>query len=182
MILRLIALSGCVLGGVTVASAQSSTLAGTMGVFVFPRDGQDAAEQSRDEATCFEWAVAQTGSDPFQLNRQSASQQASAERAAAQARSAGQGAAARGAVSGAVTGAVIGNVFGSSSKSRQNIRVASAAMGAAAGAAQREQAQAQAAANAQRAAGRAEATEAQIGAFRKAFSACMEANDYVAKF
>ena len=182
MIPRIILLWGCLLGGVMSAAAQSTTLAGTIGVYVFPRDGQEAAEQSRDEAACFDWAVSQTGSDPFQLSRQAGSQQAAAERSAQQAQTAGQGAAARGAAAGAITGAVVGNVFGSSSKSRKNIRLAGAAVGAASGAAQREQAQAQAAASAQRAAGRAEATEAQIAGFRKAFSACMEASDYVARF
>ena len=33
----------CIAG---IAQAQDNTLAGTMGVFVFPADGQDATEQS----------------------------------------------------------------------------------------------------------------------------------------
>lgn len=182
MISRLMILSGCLFGAAAVASAQSNTLASTIGVFVFPGNGQVPAEQSRDEAGCFEWAVDQTGSDPFQLARQSASQEATAERAAQQAQTAGQGSAARSAAAGAVTGAIVGNVFGSSSRSRRNIRAAGAAIGAAQGAANRQQAQAQAAASANRAAGAVEATEAQIEGFRKAFSACMEANDYVARY
>jgi hypothetical protein len=179
---RILIFLGALLGGVAVASAQSNTLAATIGIHVFPADGQDSAEQSRDEASCFEWAVDSTGSDPFDLSRQSASQEAAAERAAQQARTAGQGNAARSAVRGAVAGSVVGNVFGSSSRSRKNIRQASAVIGAGVGAANREMEQAQAAAAANRAAGRAAATEQQIDSFRKAFSACMEANDYVARF
>jgi hypothetical protein len=43
------------------------TLAATMDVFVFPAEGQDSSQQSKDEATCYEWAVGNTGSDPFNL-------------------------------------------------------------------------------------------------------------------
>jgi uncharacterized protein YcfJ len=182
MISRLLIFVGSLLGAIAVASAQSNTLAATIGVHVFPADAQDAAEQSRDEANCFEWAVDSTGSDPFDLARQSASQEAAAERAAQQAQTAGQGNAARSAVRGAVAGAVVGNVFGSSSRSRKNIRQAGAVIGAGVGASNRQMEQAQAASAANRAAGRAAATEDQINSFRTAFSACMEANDYVARF
>jgi hypothetical protein len=46
------------------------TLAATMDVFVFPAEGQDSSQQSKDEATCYEWAVGNTGSDPFNLAKQ----------------------------------------------------------------------------------------------------------------
>ncbi len=182
MSFRMLLITACLCGSATIASAQSKTLAGTIGVFVFPADGQDSSEQSRDEAACFEWALEQTGSDPFQLARQSESNQAAADQAARQAQTAGTGSAVAGAATGAVAGAVVGNVFSSSSRSRRNLRTAGAAVGAAAGAANRQQQQAQAAANARRAEGRAQATEAEIEGFRNAFSACMEANNYVARF
>jgi hypothetical protein len=179
---RIILVSGSLLGGFAVASAQNATLAGTIGVFVFPADGQDAAEQSRDEAACYQWAVDRTNSDPFELARQSASQEAAAARAAQNAATAGTGAVASGAVRGAVAGAVVGNVFGSSSSDRRRAREAGAVIGGVAGAGARQQQQAQAAASADRAASRVEATEAQLNAFRTAFTTCLEAKDYVAKF
>ena len=82
------------------AQAQTKSLASTMEVFVFPKEGQNAEQQSKDEAACYEWAVSNTGSDPFQLaDQQSADQQqAQAEQQAA--KQAGQGSGARGAVRG----------------------------------------------------------------------------------
>ena len=47
----------------------SKTLAATMGVYVFPTNGQLTDEQSIDEAKCYEWAVQNTGTDPFQLDQ-----------------------------------------------------------------------------------------------------------------
>jgi hypothetical protein len=182
MIKKLLVFGLSVLGAATAADAQDNTLAAAIGVYVFPADGQEAAEQSRDEADCYTWAVDRTGSDPFELNRQSAEQQASAERAAAQASQAGRGAAAGGAVSGAAGGALIGAAFGVSKKSRRRMAAAGALAGGASGAAVGQQAQAQASRAASQAANRAQATEAQIDGFRTAFSTCMEANDYIAKF
>ncbi len=43
------------------ASAQDGpsgkTLASTMEVYVFPEEGQQTDQQSKDEATCYEWAT-----------------------------------------------------------------------------------------------------------------------------
>jgi uncharacterized protein YcfJ len=169
----------CIAG---MAQAQDKTLAGTMGVFVFPADGQDATEQSRDEADCYRWATDRTGSDPFELTRNAERQAANAERAAAQAQQAGRGAAAGGAISGAAGGALVGAVFGTSRKNRERLAAAGALAGAAAGSAQRQQAQAQAGAAANRAANAAASTEAQMQSSKTAFVTCTEANDYVARF
>ena len=49
------------------ALAQSQSLASTMDVYVFPSEGQDSSQQSKDEATCYEWAVGNVGTDPFEL-------------------------------------------------------------------------------------------------------------------
>jgi hypothetical protein len=86
------------------------TLAATMDVFVFPTEGQDASQQSQDEATCYEFANANTGTDPFHLAKQEESNQQLAEAEAAAASSTGAGAGARGAVRGAAAGAVIGEI------------------------------------------------------------------------
>jgi hypothetical protein len=72
----------------TTICAQSGgqqALAASLGVQVFPAAGQDAARQSQDEAACYQWAVDNTGSDPFQVQQQSAdAQQAAAAQQQAQ--------------------------------------------------------------------------------------------------
>ena len=78
---RILVFVGCAFGALTIALAQSATFGAAVGVIVFPADGQEAAEQSRDEADCYNWAAGHTGSDPFQLERQAAEQQAASEAA-----------------------------------------------------------------------------------------------------
>ncbi len=53
-----------------LAQAQSQSLGSTMDVFIFPAEGQDSSQQSKDEAACYEWAVGNTGTDPFDLSKQ----------------------------------------------------------------------------------------------------------------
>ena len=156
------------------------TLAATMDVYVFPEEGQDGAQQSKDEAECYAWATDNTGADPFQLVKQQEAVEQEAQAQAQAAADAGQGAGARGAVRGAAAGAIIGEVTGGDAGE-------SAAIGAAAlGVRGRRQAR--------RAAGEAEAqadatiaasqeqTEEEIENFKKAFSVCLEAKDYLVKF
>ncbi|MFV2073859.1 MAG: hypothetical protein ACC742_14560 [Thermoanaerobaculales bacterium] len=50
-----------------VPAASQKNLSATMNVYVFPTVGQDAAQQSNDEAECYEWAAKNTGVDPFDL-------------------------------------------------------------------------------------------------------------------
>lgn len=54
-------------GLVGIVNAQGKSLSSTMEVYVFPTEGQDASLQSKDEAECYEWAVGNAGSDPFEL-------------------------------------------------------------------------------------------------------------------
>ena len=160
--------------------AQSQTLASTIEVYVFPTEGQDSGQQSTDEAACYEWAVDNTGSDPFDLSKQEQAneQQAQAEQQAA--KQAGQGSGARGAVRGAAAGALIGEIANDDASE-------GAAWGAAAGAirgrrqgrAAQQQAQQQAAQQAEQ---RQEATAEQLENFKKAFSVCLEAKDYMVKY
>ena len=160
--------------------AQSASLGSTMDVYVFPADGQDSSQQSKDEAECYEWAVGNTGSDPFDLAKQEQAdeQQAQAEQQAAQ--QAGTGSGARGAVRGAAAGALIGEIANDDASE-------GAAWGAAAGAvrgrrqgrAAQQQAQEQAAAQAEQ---REEATEEQLVNFKNAFSVCLEAKEYMVKY
>ena len=163
-----------------LAQETGKTLAATLEVFVFPTEGQVADQQSKDEAECYSFASTNTGSDPFQLQKDNEAAAAQAEQQVAQTQAATQGAGAKGAVKGAAAGALIGEVSGGDAGD-------SALMGAAAvGIASRrrsrsanqqaeQQAQQQTAASNQ-------ATEEQVGNFKKAFSVCLEAMDYMVKF
>lgn len=174
----LLILSTCALSA--AANAQTQSLGSTMDVFVFPAEGQDASQQSKDEAACYEWATSNTGTDPFQLAKQD---QADKEQAAAQqqaAQQAGTGSGARGAVRGAAAGALIGEIANDDASE-------GAAWGAAAGAvrgrrqgrAAQQQAQQQVAAQSEE---REEATEQQLENFKNAFSVCLEAKEYMVKY
>ncbi len=162
------------------AQDSSKTLASTLDVFVFPTEGQDSSQQSKDEAECYSWAANNTGSDPFQLEKDNEQAQAQAEQQVAQTQQATQGAGARGAVKGAAAGALIGEVTGGDAGE-------SAAYGAAAvGIASRrrarsanQQAEQQAA---QQSTTSQQATDEQIDNFKKAFSVCLEAHDYMVKY
>jgi hypothetical protein len=160
--------------------AQSQTLASTLQIYVFPKQGQDATQQSKDEAACYDWAVSNSGSDPFKVadQKEADAQQAKAEQQAAQ--QAGAGSGAKSAVRGAAAGALIGEIANDDAGD-------GAAWGAALGAVhgrrkghqQQQQAQQQANANEEQ---RTQATEQQETNFKNAFSACLEAQNYMVKF
>jgi hypothetical protein len=165
-------------GGDALAEGQS--LAATMDVYVFPADGQDSSEQSKAEAECYEWAVANVGTDPFDLSKQAETdeQQAAAEQEAAA--QAGRGSGARGAVRGAAAGALIGEIANDDASE-------GAAWGAAAGAIRGRRQGRQAQAEAQQQAAnqseqRQQATAEELENFKKAFSVCLEAKDYMVKY
>ena len=163
-----------------IAEDSAKTLAATLDVFVFPTDGQAADQQSKDEGACYSWAAENTHSDPFQLQKDNEAAQAQSEQQVAQTKSATQGAGAKGVVKGAAAGALIGEVSGGDVGE-------SAAYGAAAvGIASRRRArsanhQAEAQAKQQTEASN-KATEEQVANFKKAFSVCLEAKDYLVKF
>ena len=182
MLLRIFFTLGCC-AVTSFALAQNATLAASVGVSVFPAAGQDATQQSIDEAECYNWATNNTGSDPFQLTQQAAQQAASADEAMRQAEQAGQGAGARAGASGAVTGALVGSVFGNrGSKSTRRAAAAGAVIGGASGSARRSQAQSQATQSvASQSAAQQANIEQQMTNFRNAFGACLEANEYVAR-
>ena len=173
--------------GVSMAAAQSSsgqaqpkTLASTMNVYVFPTEGQPAEQQSKDEATCYDWAVQNTGTDPFDLQKQAQQQKQQADQAQAQIDQAGQGAGVKGAVGGAAVGAIIGEIASDDAGK-------GAAYGAAGGAiiARRQSRRAKAEASEQveqQSQQAQQATGQQIENFKKAFSVCLEAKDYMVKF
>jgi len=164
-----------------LAQAQSpnQSLAATMDVFVFPSEGQDAAQQSKDEASCYEWAVGNTRTDPFELEKQKQADEEMARQEAEAANQSTRGAGAQTAVRGAAAGALIGEIANDDAGK-------GAAWGAAAGAvrgrrqarAQQQQAQQDAGARAEQ---RETATAEELANFKNAFAVCLEANDYMVK-
>lgn len=164
----------------SAAQAQQQSLAASLDVQVFPAKGQSAKQQSEDEATCYQWAVTNTGVDPFgvQKQQQANQQQAQADQAAVAASGAGAGVggAVRGGAAGALVGAIAGGdagkaaVWGAAAgiiRSRHRVRV------------EKEEASEDiAAASAQS----AQLSQEQITNFKNGFSACLEAKNYIAKF
>jgi len=169
--------------GVALAQTQPAppkTLAATIDVYVFPTEGQTAEQQSTDEAACYTWAVENTGSDPFALQKQAQQQQQQAQQQQQQIAAAGQGAGAKGAVGGAAAGALIGEIASDDAGK-------GAAYGAAAGAvvARRKTRGAKAEASQQveqQGQQAQQATAQQIENFKKAFSVCLEGKKYLVKF
>lgn len=175
-----------VLGIASGAAAQNSTetqpktLAATIDVYVFPTKGQIATQQSKDEADCYNWAVQNTGNDPFSLMKQADQQAMQTEQAKQQAAQAGTGAGARGAVRGAAAGALIGEI---ASDDAGRGAAYGAAAGLVAGRHRKRQAQKQATQRVEQQGQQAQAANAeQIENFKKAFSVCLEAKDYLVKF
>jgi hypothetical protein len=151
-----------------------------MEVFVFPTEGQDSGQQSKDEASCYDWATTNTGSDPFDLAKQAESDEelAAAEMQAAE--STGQGSGARGAVRGAAAGAIVGEIVDDDASDGAKIGAAAGVIrGRRQGRAANQQATEQAEQNAQ---DRADANEEDLENFKKAFSVCLEAKDYMVKY
>jgi hypothetical protein len=178
----LVLLMSC-LAAAPFAMAQSTSLSTTMNVHVFPREGQDEVQQSMDEAECFTWAADRTGTDPFELSQQAQEQMAASEQAMAQAQSAGQGSTGRAAAGGAVAGGLVGGIFGSGKNSGWKGAAAGAATGAVVGNSRKRRAQAEATGQVEAQSAQAQAaTQAQMDDFKTAFTTCLEAKDYIAKF
>jgi hypothetical protein len=159
---------------------QDKTLASTIDVYVFPGAGQEATQQSQDEMECYNWAVGNTGNDPFDLADQQQANQQQTEQEMANSQQAVRGSGVRSGVRGAAAGAVVGEIVSDDAGK-------GAAYGAAAGAISgrrrtkkaNAQAEQQAANNA---ATRQEATAEDLDNFKKAFSVCLEAKEYMVKY
>lgn len=173
----------CFLGMPAVVSAGESggkSLSSSMEVYVFPKEGQQAEQQSKDEYSCYEWATSNTGSDPFELNKQSVAQAEETEKAKAAAEQTGKGAGVRGAVRGAAAGAIVGEIVDDDASDGAEIGAAAGAISARRKARRaKEEAKAKAE---QQGEARQQATEEQLGNFKKAFSVCLEAKDYLVKY
>lgn len=182
-----------VVGSVSLAFAQAppasqsvappsgqKTLAATLNVYVFPTAGQAPEQQSTDEATCYNWAVQNTGTDPFNLQKQAQAQAQQTQQAQAQAKQAGKGSGAAGAVGGAAAGALIGEI---ASDDPGKGAAYGAAAGLLVGRRKGKQAQQQATQQVQQQGQQAQqATAEQMTNFKKAFSVCLEGNKYMVKY
>jgi len=156
------------------------SLSATMDVFVFPADGQEKSQQSKEEFECYQWATENTGSDPFELVKHQDSVEAETEAEVAAAKQAGQGAGAKGAVRGAAAGAIVGELTGGDAGESAAIGAAAVAIRSRRGArrasdAAEEQAE-------QKVQSSQQNTEAEVGNFKKAFSVCLEAKNYMVKY
>ena len=149
----------------SVKAQNNSSIGSSLGVYIFPGEGQDQAQQDKDEMECFTWAKNQTGYDPLNPTQVEAAQ---VDRSA-------DGSAIRGAAGGAAAGAAIGAIAGDTGDG--------AAIGAIVGgirgrrAKKARDAQQQQQNNAQAAA----SEQAMMADYKKAFSACMEAKGYTVK-
>lgn len=176
----LLALSLVTTGVPAQDSQPTKTLAATIDLYVFPADGQASDQQSKDEAECYNWAVTNTGDDPFELEKQAAAQQQQTNQQVEEARRRSRGAGGRGALGGAMTGALIGEIANDDASQ-------GAAWGAAMGAmsarrrAEAQSQQAQASAQ-QAGAVRQQATAEEVENFKKAMSVCLEAKQYMVKY
>jgi hypothetical protein len=145
----------------------------SLGLYVYPGAGQDAAKQGTDENECYAWARQQTGIDP------------TAPPKPVEAAEAPKGGAVKGAARGAAKGAVVGEISDERHVGDEGSLDAGegAAAGAVAGAARGRRAQKkagkQAEAQAQQAA-KTQDTQAK-DTFKKAWGACLEGRGYSVK-
>ena len=145
----------------------------TLGLFVSPGKGQDAAKQGQDENECYVWAGGQTGIDPTAAPTQAATAEAP------------KGGAVKGAARGAARGAAVGAIVDNNTVGDEGNLDAGegAAAGAVAGAARGRRAQRKAEKQAT-----AQAQEAAQGqdtqkkdTFKKAWGTCLEGRGYSVK-
>lgn len=160
--------------------SSEKSLAATLQVYVFPSNGQPASQQSKDEGACYQWAVKETGSDPFDLQKHESAVAQQEKEKTQEIEAAGAGAGAKGGLGGAAAGALIGEV------SHGDVGE-SAAIGAAVGVIagrrkarlEKEEAAEQVQGQSQQA---VQADEAKIAGFKKAFSTCLEGKKYTVKY
>jgi hypothetical protein len=159
-----------------------------IGMFAFPKNGQNADQQLKDESECYGMAKQRTGIDAQARPPQGLSEE---EKKAAQQQAADnakqvKGARVGGAARGAAGGAAIGAIAGDAGKGAAIGSVAGTMRG---GAAQRSaNAQSQQQAAAQTAAGQKKAEEEMLrqhqeglDTFQRAFAACMDSRNYSVK-
>jgi hypothetical protein len=144
--------------------ASASSLAGSIGLFVYPPEGKTQSEREQDDYQCYDWAKGETRYDPM---NSSEPQKVEADP------SAKGGSGFRGALRGAARGAVIGEIADDDASQ-------GAQLGAAAGMMRARSASRQAnqkAADSQNAANQ-QAYAQDHENFKKAMSTCLQARGY----
>jgi Glycine-zipper domain len=159
-----------------------------IGLFVFPKNGQNADQQLKDESECYGAATQQTAIDPQAPppTGPSAEEVKAAQEQAAAAAPKTQGKRLKGAARGAAGGAAIGAIAGDAGKGAAIGSVAGTMKGGmsqrTANAQSKQQAAAQAEASQKKAMEKLEAEHDEgIDTFQRAFSACMDARNYSVK-
>lgn len=143
------------------------------GLQTFPAKHQTAGQQQPDEMTCCNRARRDSGFDRVAVT--AAPEQAAPEQTPAPAKPSAKGAGIKGAAAGAAAGAVVGAIAGDAGKSA----AAAARPGAPS---DRRQSRRGSSNRCKRSSRPAKTeTEQKLDGFRQAFSACMEARDYVVK-
>jgi hypothetical protein len=173
--LGLLGAASAALAGAQAQPAASP--AASLGLFVYPAKGQDAAQQSKDEAECYDWSKTQSGFDP-------AAPAPAAPAAAASAEKQGPGGErVRGAVRGAAAGAVIGEVADNDASKGAEVGAAAGVLAGGRQARKNQQAQAQQAqASAQANEDAAKAAQQQkVDTFKRGLGACLEGRGYTVK-
>jgi hypothetical protein len=158
------------------AAPAPASPATSVGLFVYPAKGQDAAQQSKDETECYGWSKTQSGFDP------AAPAAAPAPATPAEKQGAG-GERVKGAVRGAAAGAVIGEVADNDASKGAEVGAAAGVLAGGRHARQNKKAQEQKAAETAKANEQA-ATAAQqqkVETFKRGMAACLEGRGYTAK-
>ncbi|HTE29408.1 MAG TPA: glycine zipper domain-containing protein [Chryseolinea sp.] len=161
--------AGCLLLISTISYAQTAapttTMAKSLGIYVFPAKKQTTAVQEKDDSDCYKWAVEQSGVDPLNPTKVEAKKVDTSP----------DGTAVVGAAKGAAAGVAIGAIAGDAGKGAAIGAVVGGLAGRRAkkvGDAQEQQANNQAAAN---------ANAAMTDSFKKAFTVCLEGKGYTVK-
>jgi hypothetical protein len=157
----------------------------SIGMFAFPKNGQNADQQLKDESECYGLAKQRTGLDPQQPapTGPTAEQIQAAQKQAAQNADQVKGARVGGAARGAAGGAAIGAIAGNAGKGAGIGAVAGTMSGGAAQHSANAQAQQKAAAQAKAKLQKEHELELLAhkegrDTFQRAFSACMDARGY----
>lgn len=162
-----------------VASAHAqapASPAASLGLFVYPAKGQDAAQQSKDETECYAWSKGQSGFDP-------AAPAAAPAQAAAPEKQGPGGERVKGAVRGAAAGAVIGEVADNDASKGAEVGAAAGVLAGGRHARQNKRAQEEKAAETAKANEQAAeaAQQEKVDTFKRGMAACLEARGYTAK-
>lgn len=169
-------------------SAPAWSPAQNIGMFAFPKNGQSADQQLKDESECYGMARQRTGIDAQAPPPQGLSEEekkAAQQQAAENAKEA-KGTRVRGAARGAAGGAAIGAIAGSAGKGAAAGSVAGTMRGGMAQRSANAQAKQQAAAQTEAAQKKAEEEmlrqhQEGMDIFQRAFAACMDARNYSVK-